>query len=415
MFDTCRRFEDTPWENYIQFWCAQGNTIPYSNKPDTCFLRRSNQIMMTEKPDNAHVVNDWLYNEDSYIPVGIGQSTYPAVEGTGGMEMDEIMKVIPYENSGKPVRVLLDVTHIFCNCGSCAKTLSFNILKRMCHKYLYESKFGAPGKHAFGDVELGKLQLTMKLYVMILAHALVLCPCMAELNLPEEAMAGIEEWPMGLCAAACRARKLDDLPPTGVVTPSGQVIFAGNQMTMPELADWQDSIVHQSASHFRHGIRREYEGNWEGMPEGTANLPNYDGDEIMDYQESWWKFDARQAGTSGASASLAPKWSANPTLTPKGKGKGKGKAPTKHIRGSAGPGEDEGLDLGLFADALDNPKEAEIEEKEVPNAQMEVEPDNPYHWDPLYTGPPFGIGLQNQCICEISCCRKEEQTTPAQS
>ncbi|KIN92937.1 hypothetical protein M404DRAFT_955533 [Pisolithus tinctorius Marx 270] len=502
MFDTRRRFEDTPWENYVQFWCGQGNTIPYSNKPDTRFLRRSDRIMMTglcfrglwslsgqsewkvrflffhssEKPDNAYVVNDWLYNEDSIIPTGIGQSTYPAVEGTGGTEMvylpfsswvsrhahlnhtrrDEIMKVVPHEHSGKPVRVLLDVTRIFRNRSPRAKTISFNILKRMRHKYLYESKFGAAGERAFGDVEVGKSQPTMKLYVMILAHALVPCPRMAEPNLPREAMAGIEEWPMGLRAATRRARKLDEPPPAGAVAPSGQVIFAGNQMTMPELADRQESVVHQSASHFRHGIRREYEGNREGMPSGIADLPDEDGDEITDYQRSWQQFDARQrptmtrvfappkdktpvtegslpsfynaipdtfgAGTSGASASSAPKWSANPTvidtsargfrlrrgltssggnnegdnddddvpdLTPKGKGKGKGK-PAKHVRGGAGPGDDEGLDLGAFVDAPDNPKEAEIEEKEVPNGQMEVEPDDPYRRDPLYTGPPFG-------------------------
>ncbi|KAI5980477.1 hypothetical protein F5J12DRAFT_901449 [Pisolithus orientalis] len=512
MFDTRKRFEDTPWENYVQFWCTQGNTIPYSNRPDTRFLRRSDRIMMTglcfrglwslsaqsewkvrflffhsaEKPDNPHVVNDWLYNEESYIPVGVEQSTYPAVEGTGGTEMvylpfsswvsrhahlnhtrrDEIMKVVPYEHSGKPVRVLLDVTRIFRNRGSRAKTISFNILKRMRHKYLYESKYGAAGERAFGDIQLGKSQPTMKLYVMILAHALVPCPRMADPNLPQEAMAGIEEWPMGLRAAARRARKLDDPPPTGAVAPSGQVIFAGNQMTMPELADRQDSIVHQSASHFRHGIRKEYEGGREGMPDGIADLPDYDGDEFTEYQQSWQQFDGRRrptmtrvfappkdktpvtegslpsfynaipdtykAVTSGTSASSAPKWSANPTvidtsakgfklrrgltpgseeasgsgvkkddddddddvtvsLTPKGKGKGKGKAKlAEHIRGGAGPGDDEGLDLGLFSDALDNPKAADIEEKEVPNAEMEVEPDDPYRRDPLCTGPPFG-------------------------
>lgn len=348
-FDTRNRYEDTPIENYVQFWCTTGNTIPFDSDKDVICHRHSSKVIQTgicisgkwkisaqshwrvrtllfhssEPLDNGFVVNPWLrgkrFSETARedippIPAGVHTKVFPCVEGTAPDEAiympyanwysrhmwqtcerrEELFKVIPTTTSGKPVRVLADRFTMVSNNSNRAKQRWFNMFVKMHHKYYWESKYGAFNARSDGGFDTekpGKGLPNNVLYVMVMAMCVVPGIRMGDPNIPEDMFAGIEEWPMAQKVGS-RDKGKHINREGSVASIAQRAIISDRNITPRDLAERQLDTALSSASHFRKGTRKVYEGT--PIYEINNKVADMGDNDNIRYQESWDSFSNRE-------------------------------------------------------------------------------------------------------------------------
>ena len=338
-FDTRQRFEDTPYENFAQFWCTTGNTIPYCLDRENLGHRHSSRIIQTgislsgqwkisaqsrwrvrvlmfhsaKPPTNEFVINKWLNghkfddSESEAYPVGVEARVYPCVEGTGSNETvylpytnwysrhmwqnnerrQELFKVTPSTDDGRPVRVLYERKYNISNNSNREKQKWMNIFVKMHHRYAWMGKYGPGHVRSDGNWDTsvcGEGSPSNTLYVLVMAMCVVPSPRMGDPVVTQDNYAGIEEWPMARKVASHAKGKGKEKECEGSVPPvmqSKQVAFA--TVEPGSIATRQMSTAEGSASHFRKGTRRLYKGD---TLEDTVMKNKSYGDNTK-YQDSW--------------------------------------------------------------------------------------------------------------------------------